>query len=86
MTEREQIKWPYGFTGVPRQMGPVSVPSPRNHTLQDLVAGLSAASETERRDFLTWLRQMLDYYGLDSMTAIERGIEPDPSRRDRSGL
>lgn len=79
MTEREQIRWPYGFTDSPRQVGHVPVPSPTNHTLQDLVAGLSSAGETERREFLTWLRQMLDYYGIDSITAIERGIDPDPA-------
>ena len=83
MTEREQIKWPYGFTGTPRPVGPFPVPSPQNNTLQNLVAGLSSASESERREFLTWLRQMLDYYGLDSISAIERGIDPDPSETSR---
>ncbi len=78
MTEPEQIKWPYGFTGEHRPAGPFPVPSPENYTLQNLVAGLKAASEVERREFLTWLRQMIDHYGYDSITAIERGIEPDP--------
>ena len=79
LTEREQIRWPYGFTGSPRWAGPIPVPTPTNHTMQNLVAGLNSAGETERREFLTWLPQMLDYYGIDSATAIERGIDPDPA-------
>lgn len=82
MTRREQIQWPYGFTGSPRRVGTIPVPSPTNHTLQNFVAGLNDAGEAERREFFTWLRQMLDYYGIDSATAIERGIDPEPTEEN----
>lgn len=80
MTEREQIKWPYGFEDSPRHFhrpGPPAITA-TNQTMINLVAGLSSASDAERREFLTWLHQMLDYHGVDSITAIEHGIDPEP--------
>lgn len=85
MTQPREIKWPYGFTGTPRPDPEVlsqGVPRPQNHSLENLVAALNDASETERREFMTWLRQMMDQYGYDSAAAIERGIEQEPDPPD----
>ena len=73
--QRNEIQWPYGFSNTPHPVGQIPVPAPTNQTLVNFVAGLNSANEIERREFLTWLRQMLDYYGIDSITAVERGID-----------
>lgn len=78
----DNIRWPYGLTGEPyRARSPLHsmppVPGPPNETALNFAAGLSSMSEPERREFMTWLQQMLDYYGIDSATAIERGVDTE---------
>lgn len=76
MTERHSIRWPYGFTGQ-RRTNPMLV-ARRDITraaATNFVVALQDMDEGERREFLTWLREMIDHYGYDSATAIERGID-----------
>ena len=84
MSEKESIKWPYGYTGKPfRNQDPINRAwrdpwiRDRNPVAENFVAALQSMAESERREFLTWLREMIDHYGYDSVTAIERGIEQE---------
>ena len=80
MANKDDIKWPYGFSGITgnwaRERGPYRIPIqdiPR--TARGLIEDLQQMDEGERRQLLTWLRQMIDVYGYDSITAQERGID-----------
>lgn len=78
MTERQPIKWPYGHTGQrrtdPRLVARTDI---TRAAATNFVVALQDMDETERREFLTWLRQMIEHYGYDSATAIERGIDEE---------
>ena len=84
MSGKRAIHWPYGYTDERNQNTPrfpydvINVPpaQPRGE-LSSFVAALNDMDVPERREFLTWLREMTDHYGYDSATAIERGIEPE---------
>ena len=81
MADQHGIEWPLGFTGVPAGGQVVSalmrVPRPENFGLTNFVAAVEAMDEQGRREIMTWLRQMMEYYGYDSVTAMERGIDQE---------
>ena len=79
MADQHGIDWPFGFTGVPAGGrvvgGRARVTGPENSALTNFVAALQSMDEQGRRETMTWLRQMIEHYGYDSATAIERGID-----------
>lgn len=81
MTERQSIKWPYGFTGERRRHPMLDARQDMTRAAAtNFVVALQDMEEDERREFLTWLREIIDHYGYDSATAIERGIDVEGAR------
>ncbi|MDE2785722.1 MAG: hypothetical protein OXL37_03590 [Chloroflexota bacterium] len=81
---KQNIKWPFGLTGQPEHPHNRWADDPISYETNEEMATayllrfsrmIQNAPNDDRREFFTWFRQMVDEYGYDSLTAIERKIE-----------